>query len=45
MSRTISIKLEQQEAEELDDYLYNTEEFTTGSYVVEKVRKQIEDQI
>ena len=41
----ISIKLNDREAEEFDEYLYFTEEFTTGCHVVEKVRKQIEEQI
>jgi hypothetical protein len=41
----ISIVLETDEAEEFDDYLYYTEEFTNGCHVVEKVRKQIEEQI
>jgi hypothetical protein len=45
MSKFISIRLEQREAEDLDEYLYYTEEFTNGNHIVEKVRKQIEEQI
>jgi len=41
----ISIILERDEAEELDSVLYYAEELTSGHYLLEKVRKQIEEQI